>query len=53
MRKIEIDCKKAMNHDGRSYNFCVGGGRAFETLLAENLRHLKIVHDDCGFQYLR
>lgn len=53
MRKIEIDLEKTMDQADRSYNVCVGGGRAFETLLAENQRHLKIVHDDCGFQYLR
>ena len=53
MRKIETDLRKTDGENSRSYNFCVGGGRAYETLLAENQRHLAMVHDECGFRYLR
>jgi xylan 1,4-beta-xylosidase len=53
MRKIEIDLRKTDGQNSRSYNFCVGGGRAYETLVAENQRHLAMAHDACGFRYLR
>ena len=53
MRKIEADLRKTDGENSRSYNFCVGGGRAYETLLAENQRHLAIAHGECGFRYLR
>lgn len=53
MRNIEVNLEKTDKKNSRSYSFCVGGGRAYETLLAENQRHLKIAHDDCGFRYLR
>lgn len=36
-----------------SIDFCVGGGRAYETLLGENQRQLRVVHEECGFRYLR
>jgi xylan 1,4-beta-xylosidase len=32
---------------------CVGCGRAYEGLLAEQQRHMKIVSAECGFKYLR
>ncbi len=53
MRQINIDVQNVAGPMNRFYQFCVGGGRAYETLVAENQRHLKMVHDDCGFQYVR
>lgn len=53
MRKITVNLLDEQGANTRSYNYCVGGGRAYETLLAENQRHLKIVKDLCGFRYLR
>lgn len=37
----------------RSYNFCVGAGRANEGLRADWQRQLLQVKRDCGFRYLR
>ena len=53
MRDINLDLGRTDGKNSRSYNFCIGGGRAYETLLAENQRHLKMAHDCCGFRYLR
>ena len=53
MRNINLSLQNTDGPNSRSYNFCVGGGRAYETLLAENQRHLKMAHDACGFRYLR
>jgi hypothetical protein len=46
MKNIQIDLNKTESKNSKNYNPCVGGGRAYETLLAENQRHLKIVHDN-------
>jgi len=41
---------KKLNH---YWNKCVGAGRANEGLRTNWLEQLKLVHDSCGFQYLR
>lgn len=53
MRYLKIDTGKPAGRNPGSYNLCVGGGRAYETLLRENQRHLQLVRDACGFRYLR
>lgn len=53
MREIRINLKSETETNTKSYKLCVGGGRAYETLGAENQRHLKLVADQCGFRYLR
>lgn len=53
MRTISADLSRAAGKNSRNYSFCVGGGRAYETLLAENQRHLEIAKRECGFRYLR
>lgn len=53
MRTIQANLNGTTSKNTRSYSFCVGGGRAYETLLAENQRHLEIARRECGFRYLR
>jgi xylan 1,4-beta-xylosidase len=53
MRRISADLGRTAGRNTRNYSFCVGGGRAYETLLAENQRHLEIARRECGFRYLR
>lgn len=53
MREISVNLSDEQGANTRSYNHCVGGGRAYETLVAENQRQLKLVKDCCGFRYLR
>lgn len=53
MRTISVNMANERGPLNKSFNCCVAGGRAYETLLAENQRHLGIVAHDCGFRYLR
>ncbi len=41
---------QALNH---FWSLCVGAGRANEGLRASWLEQLKVVHDECGFRYVR
>ncbi|OJU08674.1 MAG: hypothetical protein BGN88_00325 [Clostridiales bacterium 43-6] len=45
-----------LNTDGKRpthCNYCVGSGRAYESLIAENQRQMKQARELCGFRYLR
>lgn len=53
MSIISANLQNEKCKNNRSYSFCVGGGRAYETLVAENQRQLAEVHDNCGFRYMR
>lgn len=53
MRIIEADVNKVKGLHNKMFKECVGCGRAYEGLVAENQRHMRIVKDECDFQYLR
>lgn len=53
MRHIHIDPAAGTKAKAKHWNACVGGGRAYESLTAENQRHLKEAVEECGFRYLR
>ncbi|MFA9396966.1 MAG: beta-xylosidase [Clostridiaceae bacterium] len=53
MRTLNINIKENCKKNKKHFNYCVGGGRAYESLLAENQKHLKTVKDECGFRYFR
>lgn len=53
MRLIKADVNTVKGIHNKMFKACVGSGRAYEGLLAEQQRHLKIVTNECGFKYLR
>lgn len=56
MRLIQVNANQVDRESSDRFqgcNLCVGGGRAYETLLNENQRQLRTVHEECGFRYLR
>lgn len=52
-RTISIDVAKVRGPLNKSFNLCVGAGRANEGLRADWQRQLAAVKQDCGFQYIR
>jgi xylan 1,4-beta-xylosidase len=50
---LEADDKAAGRPLVHFWSRCVGAGRANEGLRASWLEQLKLVHDECGFQYVR
>lgn len=52
-RKIDLDAAKVKGPLNRSYNFCVGAGRANEGLRADWQRQLRLAKQECGFRYIR
>src|ERR1700761_4716057 len=52
-RVISIDTKQIKGEFNRSYNFCVGAGRANEGLRADWQRQLRLAKKECGFRYIR
>ncbi|MBQ2676935.1 MAG: glycoside hydrolase [Clostridia bacterium] len=53
MQKIIVNAKDVVSKKPDFFNYCVGSGRAYESLGAENQRHMKTAKDECGFKYLR
>lgn len=52
-RIIAADLAETRGPMSRMYNFCVGAGRANEGLRADWQRQLRLVHEQCGFRYIR
>jgi xylan 1,4-beta-xylosidase len=53
MRIIAADVNKVRGPHNKMFKECIGCGRAYEGLVAENQRHMSIVRNECGFKYLR
>lgn len=53
VRMITANLKEVKGELNRSFNFCVGAGRANEGLRADWQRQLKQAKRDCGFKYIR
>src|SRR5476651_2503991 len=52
-RVIGIDVNKTQGQFNRSFQECVGAGRANEGLRADWQRQLRLVKQECGFKYIR
>src|ERR1700712_3888026 len=52
-RQITVDLNQTSGQLNRSYQECVGAGRANEGLRADWQRQLKYVKEQCGFKYIR
>jgi xylan 1,4-beta-xylosidase len=52
-RTIDVSLNSVKGMLPKSLNACVGAGRANEGLRADWQRQLKIVHEECGFTYIR
>jgi xylan 1,4-beta-xylosidase len=52
-RVITVDVDHIKGELDRSYNFCVGAGRANEGLRADWQRQLRLAKQECGFRYIR
>jgi len=52
-RVVNVDVKQVTGEFNRSYNFCVGAGRANEGLRADWQRQLRLTQSECGFRYIR
>lgn len=52
-RIIEADLNRIEGPLNRSFNVCVGAGRANEGLRADWQRQLTLTHNECGFKYIR
>ena len=52
-RRISISPNQTNGNLNRSYNFCVGAGRANEGLRADWQRQLRQAKQQCGFRYIR
>jgi xylan 1,4-beta-xylosidase len=53
VRNISIDPAVGKGKLNRSYNFCVGAGRANEGLRADWQRQLRLTKQELGFRYIR
>lgn len=53
MRIISADINTVKGPHSKMFKECIGCGRAYEGLVAENQRHLSIVKNECDFKYLR
>lgn len=52
-RVVSADLAEVRGPKSRMYDFCVGAGRANEGLRADWQRQLRLVHEQCGFRYIR
>ncbi len=52
-RVIAVDVAQSKGQLNRSYQMCVGAGRANEGLRADWQRQLRVVKQECGFKYIR
>lgn len=53
MKTISADVSKIKGKLDPYYNFCVSASRAYLLLRSDHMQHLKEVHEQCGFQYVR
>jgi xylan 1,4-beta-xylosidase len=53
IRNISVNTSRIQGQLPKSFNMCIGAGRANEGLRADWQRQLKMAHDDCGFKYIR
>ncbi|RYE27399.1 MAG: glycoside hydrolase [Sphingobacteriaceae bacterium] len=52
-RTISVNTNQIKGPLSKSFNLCIGAGRANEGLRADWQRQLKTAHDECGFRYIR
>jgi xylan 1,4-beta-xylosidase len=52
-RTIDVNADQVKGKLDKSFNLCVGAGRANEGLRADWQRQLRVAHDECGFKYIR
>ena len=52
-RNIFINSNQVEGSLNKSFNFCVGAGRANEGLRADWQRQLRLTQQECGFKYIR
>jgi xylan 1,4-beta-xylosidase len=52
-RLITVDIDQVKGNLNKSYNFCVGAGRANEGLRADWQWQLRLAKQECGFRYIR
>lgn len=53
VRTISINPNLVKGSLSKSFNFCVGAGRANEGLRADWQRQLRVARQECGFKYIR
>lgn len=53
MKTILADTSCIAGRLDRSFNTCVSASRAYLLLRNDHMQHLKTVHDECGFRYVR
>ena len=53
MKTIFADTGCIAGRLDRSFNTCVSASRAYLLLRNDHMQHLKTVHDECGFRYVR
>ncbi len=53
VKTIIIDTKAVRGKLDRYFQTCVSASRAYLFLRADHMEHLKTVHDECGFSYVR
>ena len=53
MKNIMVDTTRVEGTLDRYFNRCVSASRAYLLLRADHREHLKMVHDTCGFEYVR
>lgn len=53
MKTISIDTGAVRGNLDKGYLTCVSASRAYLLLRADHMAHLKTVHDECGFSYVR
>ncbi len=53
MREIIADINKVKGPHSKMFKECIGCGRAYEGLVAENQRHMSITKNECDFKFLR
>ena len=52
-RTISIDVQNVKGSLNKTFNECIGAGRANEGLRADWQQQLKMTKEDCGFRYIR
>ncbi|MCF8714700.1 glycoside hydrolase [Joostella atrarenae] len=52
-RQLHVDVLQEKGPHSKSFQMCVGAGRANEGLRADWQEQLRIVKNDCGFEYIR
>ena len=53
MKNIMVDTTRVEGTLDRYFSRCVSASRAYLLLRADHREHLKMVHDTCGFEYVR